>query len=57
MGRNFTTGFRMVADGTFQTAKRLVPEILNDCPVKTIRAFFRKTWRYMDAYRYEIQIF
>ncbi|KAI0732979.1 hypothetical protein C8Q72DRAFT_792974 [Fomitopsis betulina] len=25
--------------------------ILDDCPVKTIRAFFRKAWRYMDAYR------
>lgn len=46
------TGFRIAADGSFPTAKRLVPEILDDCPVKTIRAFFRKSWRYMDAYRY-----
>ncbi|KIJ44936.1 hypothetical protein M422DRAFT_167666, partial [Sphaerobolus stellatus SS14] len=39
------------ADGTFPTAKRLIPEILDSCPLKTICAFFRKTWRYMDAYR------
>ncbi|KIJ27974.1 hypothetical protein M422DRAFT_270825 [Sphaerobolus stellatus SS14] len=42
---------RAAADGTFPTAKRLVPEILDSCPVKTFHAFFRKTWRYMDAYR------
>jgi len=46
-----TTGFRIASDGTFPTAKRLVPEILDDCPVKTICAFFHKSWRYMDAYR------
>jgi len=34
----------------WHTTKRLVPEILDDCPVKTICAFFRKSWRYMDAY-------
>jgi hypothetical protein len=45
-------GFRCLADGTFQTAKVLLPEILDSCPVKTIRAFFCKTWRYMDGYRY-----
>ena len=49
---HFTTGFHIAADGTFPTAKRLVPEILDDCPVKTICAFFRKSWRYMDTYRY-----
>jgi len=43
-------GFHIVADGTFPTAKRLVLEILDDCPVKTICAFFHKSWRYMDAY-------
>ncbi|KIJ30893.1 hypothetical protein M422DRAFT_267500 [Sphaerobolus stellatus SS14] len=42
---------RAAADGTFPTAKRLVPEILDSCPTRTIRAFFRKTWRYMDAYQ------
>ncbi|KAF8580621.1 hypothetical protein K439DRAFT_1356652, partial [Ramaria rubella] len=41
----------MASDGTFPTAKRLVPEILDSCPVKTIWAFFGKTWRYTDAYR------
>ena len=45
------TGFRLAADGTFPTARRLVPQILDDCPIKTIRGFFRKTWRYMDAYK------
>ncbi|KAH8096948.1 hypothetical protein BXZ70DRAFT_1000956 [Cristinia sonorae] len=42
--------FRCLADGTFPTAKRLVVELLDACEVKTMRAFFRKTWRYMDAY-------
>jgi hypothetical protein len=36
------TGYRVSADGIFLTACRLVPEILDDCPVKTIRGFFRK---------------
>src|SRR6266481_5428525 len=45
-------GLRMSSDGTFPTAKRLVPEILDACLITTIRAFFRKTWRYMDAYRW-----
>lgn len=42
---------RALADGTFPTAKKLVPELLDSCPTRTIRAFFRKSWRYMDAYR------
>lgn len=46
-----STGLRALADGTFPTARRLVPELLNACPTKVIRAFYRKTWRYMDAYR------
>ncbi|KAG2342076.1 hypothetical protein BDR05DRAFT_949332 [Suillus weaverae] len=41
---------RALADGTFPTARRLVPEILGACPTKVIRAFYRKTWCYMDAY-------
>ena len=48
------TGFHLVVDGTFPTMKCLIPEILNDCPVRTIWAFFQKSWQYMDAYRYEI---
>jgi hypothetical protein len=43
---------RVLADGTFPTGKRLVPELLDACPVNTIQAFFRKSWRYMDAYRF-----
>jgi len=46
------SGMRTLADGTFPTGKRLVPELLDACPVNTIRAFFRKAWRYMDAYMY-----
>ncbi|KAI0250190.1 hypothetical protein BJV78DRAFT_1155347 [Lactifluus subvellereus] len=42
---------RALADGTFPTAKRLVPELLDACPTKVIRAFYHKMWRYMDAYR------
>ena len=46
------SGLRVLADGTFPTAKRLVPELLDSCPTNVIRAFYRKTWHYMDAYRY-----
>ncbi|KAH6879968.1 hypothetical protein BKA70DRAFT_1127028 [Coprinopsis sp. MPI-PUGE-AT-0042] len=42
--------YRALADGSWATAKRLVPELLDECSTKTIRAFFRKAWRYMDAY-------
>lgn len=49
------TGFRIASDGKFPTAKHLIPEILNACPTKTIRAFFCKSWRYMDAYMYDSQ--
>ncbi|KAH9962702.1 hypothetical protein BJV74DRAFT_799759 [Russula compacta] len=45
------TGFHVSADGTFCTACHLVPEILDDCPVKMICGFFHKCWRYMDTYR------
>ena len=43
-------GFRCLGDGTFPTAKKLIPELLDACEIKTIRAFYQKTWRYMDAY-------
>ncbi|KAJ2922656.1 hypothetical protein H1R20_g14444, partial [Candolleomyces eurysporus] len=42
--------YRTLADGTWKRAKDLVPELLNSCETKTIRAFFRKSFRYMDAY-------
>jgi hypothetical protein len=45
------SGFRQVADGKFTTAKELVPQCLDMADEITIRRFFRKTWRYMDAYR------
>jgi hypothetical protein len=45
-----TIGYRCLGDGTFKMARQLVPELLNACEVKTICAFYRKAWRYMDAY-------
>ena len=36
----FSSGMWNLADGMFPTAKRLVPELLDACPVKTMRAFF-----------------
>src|SRR6267154_6459138 len=50
-------GLRALADGTFPTAKRLVPELLDSCPTNVIRAFYRKAWHYMDAYRYTLVLF
>lgn len=45
------TGYRLASDGKFKTAQKLVPQCLDLCGILTIRRFFRKTWRYMDAYR------
>ncbi|KAI0092204.1 hypothetical protein BDY19DRAFT_928836 [Irpex rosettiformis] len=42
--------FRCLADGTFKTGKELLPTLLDSCETRIIRAFFRKSWRYMDAY-------
>ena len=50
---SFFSGYRNVSDGKFATAKRIVPECLNMCNTLTIRQFFRKAWRYMDAYANE----
>ena len=47
-----STGYRTLSDGRFATAKRLVPQCLDSCDLITIRKFFRKAWRYIDAYRY-----
>ena len=44
------SGYRAATDGKFKTAKELVPNCLDSCETLTIRHFFRKTWRYMDAY-------
>jgi len=46
------SGMRTLTDGTFPTGKRLVLELLDACPVNTIRAFFHKAWQYIDAYTY-----
>ncbi|TDL14382.1 hypothetical protein BD410DRAFT_817185 [Rickenella mellea] len=43
--------YREVSDGRFPTARTLVPQCLDICDTHTIRRFFRKCWRYMDAYR------
>lgn len=45
------SGYRNLADGRFATAKLLVPKCLDACELITIRRFFQKTWRYIDAYR------
>ncbi|KAG0708421.1 hypothetical protein DFH29DRAFT_892416 [Suillus ampliporus] len=45
------SGYRKASDGKFTTAKVLVPQCLDMCETLTIRRFFRKMWRYMDAYR------
>ena len=44
-------GYRNQSDGRFVTAKVLVPQCLDACEPMTIRKFFRKTWRYIDAYK------
>jgi hypothetical protein len=45
------SGYRNLADGQFVTAKVLVPQCLDSCGLITIRKFFQKSWRYIDAYR------
>jgi len=47
-------GYRNVSDGKFATAKKIVPQCLDMCDMLTIRRFFQKTWRYIDAYLYVI---
>ena len=45
------SGYRNLADGRFVTARALVPQCLDACELITIRKFFQKSWRYIDAYR------
>ena len=45
------SGYRNLADGRFPTARTLVPECLDSCQLITIRKFFQKSWRYLDAYQ------
>jgi hypothetical protein len=40
-----------MTDGRFKTAKTIVPQCLDSCSVTTIRRFFQKSWRYIDAYK------
>lgn len=47
---NQTPGYREKCDGTLSTPRKLVPECLDSCDILTIRHFWRKSWRYMDAY-------
>lgn len=49
---NLILDFREASDGKFTTAQKLVPQCLDLCPVATIRRYFRKCWRFMDAYRF-----
>jgi hypothetical protein len=44
--------YRNSTDGKFPNARDLVPRCLDSCSLTTIRRFFRKSWRYMDAYQY-----
>ena len=44
--------YRAASDSKFSTTKRIVPEILDSVEVKLLQKFFRKAWRYMDAYSY-----
>ncbi|KZV96441.1 hypothetical protein EXIGLDRAFT_609191, partial [Exidia glandulosa HHB12029] len=43
--------FRAEADGTFPKAKALVPKCLDAVSTTVIRHYFRRIYRYMDAYR------
>jgi hypothetical protein len=43
-------GYRIMSDGKFAMAKRLMPQCLAMCDTPTICWFFRKSWWYMDAY-------
>ena len=45
------SGYRNLADGRFATARTLVPQCLDACELITIRRFFQKSWRYIDAYK------
>lgn len=44
-------GYRSLADGKFATTKTLVPKCLDSYGLITIRKFFQKSWRYLDAYK------
>jgi len=45
------SGYCNLADGRFVTMKVLVPQCLDKCKLITVRKFFWKCWRCLDAYR------
>ena len=45
------SGYRILSDGRFPTARALVPQCLDLCGLITIQRFFQKSWRYLDAYQ------
>ncbi|KIJ44443.1 hypothetical protein M422DRAFT_168212, partial [Sphaerobolus stellatus SS14] len=45
-------GRSLVSDAKFSTAKVLIPQILDSVETSLIQKFFRKTWRYINAYDY-----
>ncbi|TFK67503.1 hypothetical protein BDN72DRAFT_913924 [Pluteus cervinus] len=48
--------FRERADGTFPTAQRLAREALDNVSTDNVRRCFRHCWRYMEAYRLDLNI-
>ena len=55
-GISHYSGYRKSSNGKFNKAKELVPQCLDDCSVTTIHHFFQKAWRYLDVYRYVLQL-
>jgi hypothetical protein len=47
----FIEEFRDLADGTFPTAKKLVPQCLDNVTTTNIRRYFQHCHRYLDAYQ------
>jgi hypothetical protein len=48
----FLKGFRELTDGTFPTAKELVPKCLDHVSTNNIHCYFCHCWQYMDAYQW-----
>ena len=44
------SGYRNLADGRFMIMRTLIPQCIDKCRLITIRVFFQKVWRYIDAY-------
>jgi hypothetical protein len=50
------SGYHNLSDGKFATTKALILECLDSCGLITIRRFFQKSWRYLDAYKKGLNI-